>query len=87
MKATSLTATSPGPVITLFCQEYLLNKAATILTTENMPASRMASTERHEQDMRQKASRALRVGVKDPIEMLRLQCLSRGAAGIKGLGR
>ncbi|XP_063681109.1 calcyphosin-like protein isoform X2 [Bolinopsis microptera] len=47
----------------------------------------MASTERHEQDMRQKASRALRSGVKDPVEMLRLQCLSRGAAGIKGLGR
>ncbi|KAL5253981.1 hypothetical protein ACHWQZ_G013670 [Mnemiopsis leidyi] len=47
----------------------------------------MASTERHEQEMRQKASRALRGGVKDPIEMLRLQCLSRGASGIKGLGR
>ena len=48
---------------------------------------KMASTERHEQEMRQKASRALRGGVRDPIEMLRLQCLARGAAGIKGLGR
>jgi len=47
----------------------------------------MASTERHEQDMRQKANRALRAGVTDPVEMLRLQCLKRGAAGIKGLGR
>jgi len=37
--------------------------------------------------MRQKAARALKGGVRDPIEMLRLQCLARGAAGIKGLGR
>ena len=47
----------------------------------------MASTERHEREMTQKANRALQQGVKDPIELLRLQCLARGAAGIKGLGR
>jgi len=47
----------------------------------------MASTERHEREMQTKATRALKQGVKDPIEMLRLQCLSRGASGIKGLGR
>ena len=47
----------------------------------------MACTERHEREMSQKANRALQQGVKDPIELLRLQCLARGAAGIKGLGR
>ena len=47
----------------------------------------MASTERHEREMTQKANRAIRQGVKDPVELLRLQCLARGAAGIKGLGR
>ena len=47
----------------------------------------MASTERQEKEMCQKAKQALRQGIKDPIEQLRMQCLARGASGIKGLGR
>ncbi|XP_078574060.1 calcyphosin-like protein isoform X1 [Branchiostoma floridae x Branchiostoma japonicum] len=46
----------------------------------------MAGTARHDYEMRQKAKQQLRT-CKDPCELLRLQCLSRGSSGIKGLGR
>lgn len=47
----------------------------------------MACIERHEEEMKQKSAKKLKEGNLDPIEKLRLQCLSRGASGIKGLGR
>ena len=47
----------------------------------------MASTKRHEDDLKRNSEQALKKGVKDPIEALRLKCLSRGASGIKGIGR
>ena len=44
--------------------------------------------DRQEQDLKDKCARQLRGGgVTDPVEKLRLKCLSRGAKGIKGLGR
>ncbi|CAM9198687.1 calcyphosin-like protein [Lampetra fluviatilis] len=43
-------------------------------------------TARHDRDMAVQAKLKLGHCV-DPIEKLRLQCLSRGSAGIKGLGR
>ena len=46
----------------------------------------MAATQRHEQDLKQKSARAAET-VTDPLELLRLKCLSRGASGIKGIGR
>lgn len=49
-------------------------------------ATVMADTARLEADMKDKANRDLREA-KDPVEVLRLKCLSRGASGIKGLGR
>lgn len=39
-----------------------------------------------EEEMKQKALKDLQT-TKDPIERLRLQCLIRGNAGIKSLGR
>ena len=48
--------------------------------------SNMASTHRHEREMLNKAKRAYEA-TSDPIEKLRLACLSRGSSGIKGLGR
>lgn len=46
----------------------------------------MAATQRGERELRKKAESQLK-GAKDPLERLRLQCLARGASGIKGLGR
>lgn len=39
-----------------------------------------------EEELKQKAQRELATA-KDPVERLRLQCLLRGNAGIKSLGR
>ncbi|XP_028319404.1 calcyphosine-like b isoform X2 [Gouania willdenowi] len=46
----------------------------------------MAGTARHDREMAVNARRRLSE-VTDPVEKLRLQCLSRGSSGIKGLGR
>ena len=46
----------------------------------------MAATTRGENEMKAKAKK-IAATTKDPIEKLRNQCLSRGASGIKGLGR
>ncbi|XP_056407953.1 calcyphosin [Hyla sarda] len=46
----------------------------------------MAATSQLERDMISKAQRQISQ-CQDPIEKLRLQCLARGASGIKGLGR
>ncbi len=46
----------------------------------------MAATSRMNRDLMQKSQKALK-NAKTPIEYLRAQCLSRGASGIKGLGR
>ncbi|KAM4719642.1 calcyphosine-like b isoform 1-T1 [Anableps anableps] len=45
----------------------------------------MAGTSRHDREMAQKAKQRLS-GCSDPVERLRLQCLTRGSSGIKGLG-
>lgn len=48
----------------------------------------MAATARSDSEMKQKCKKMLNSkGKMDPIEKLRLQCLSRGSAGIKGIGR
>ncbi|EMP31805.1 LMBR1 domain-containing protein 2 [Chelonia mydas] len=52
-----------------------------IITVMGMPG-----TARHDRDMAIQAKRNL-AKTTDPIERLRLQCLARGSAGIKGLGR
>ncbi|XP_070599546.1 calcyphosin-like protein [Erythrolamprus reginae] len=46
----------------------------------------MAGTARHDREMSIQAKKRL-ANTSDPIERLRLQCLARGSAGIKGLGR
>lgn len=46
----------------------------------------MAATDRGNRELKMKAKAQLQTAV-DPLERLRLQCLSRGASGIKGLGR
>ncbi|XP_051906855.1 calcyphosine-like b isoform X1 [Hippocampus zosterae] len=46
----------------------------------------MAGTSRHDREMALNAKRQL-TSCSDPLERLRLQCLARGSAGIKGLGR
>lgn len=48
--------------------------------------SQMAGTARHDREMSIQAKKKLTTAT-DPIERLRLQCLARGSAGIKGLGR
>lgn len=48
--------------------------------------SQMAGTARHDREMALQARRKLATAT-DPVERLRLQCLARGSAGIKGLGR
>ncbi|XP_040276909.1 calcyphosin-like protein isoform X2 [Bufo bufo] len=47
---------------------------------------KMAGTARHDREMAMQAKKNLTTCT-DPLEKLRLQCLSRGSAGIKGLGR
>ncbi|XP_065178101.1 calcyphosin-like protein [Sycon ciliatum] len=47
----------------------------------------MASTERHEKDMVQRAKSELSKGGASPLTTLRNKCLTRGASGIKGLAR
>lgn len=46
----------------------------------------MASTHRHEAELKSRSLRACQT-TKDPLELLRLKCLARGASGIKGIGR
>jgi len=46
----------------------------------------MAATGRKNQELMSKSREKLKT-CKDPLEMLRLKCLERGASGIKGLGR
>ena len=46
----------------------------------------MAATPRLEQELKRKVDKELKT-VTDPVERLRLKCLSRGANGIKGMGR
>jgi len=46
----------------------------------------MAATSRSNAELQRKAKQ-LEKTAKDPVEKLRLACLSRGASGIKGLGR
>ena len=46
----------------------------------------MAATHRHEQELKRKCENAA-LKTKDPMEVLRLQCLARGSSGIKGIGR
>lgn len=46
----------------------------------------MASTHRHEKELRTKCLKAAQTTT-DPLELLRLKCLARGACGIKGIGR
>lgn len=46
----------------------------------------MAATSRTNNELKRNANKALSKAT-DPVEKLRLQCLSRGASGIKGLGR
>jgi hypothetical protein len=46
----------------------------------------MASTHRTEKEMKAKCEKVLREAT-DPLEVLRCQCLARGASGIKGIGR
>ena len=46
----------------------------------------MAATERGERELKIKCKKAAREAT-DPLEQLRLQCLARGASGIKGIGR
>ncbi|KAM8854212.1 calcyphosine-like b isoform 3-T5 [Synchiropus picturatus] len=48
--------------------------------------SQMAGTSRHDHEMAIKARMDL-CKTSDPMEKVRLQCLTRGSAGIKGLGR
>ncbi len=46
----------------------------------------MAATHRHERELKMKCQKAARENT-DPLEQLRLQCLARGASGIKGIAR
>ncbi|NWT57593.1 CAPSL protein, partial [Erythrocercus mccallii] len=46
----------------------------------------MSGTARHDREMAINAKRSLSKTT-DPLERLRLQCLAKGSAGIKGLGR
>ncbi|XP_066501880.1 calcyphosine-like b isoform X1 [Hoplias malabaricus] len=46
----------------------------------------MAGTSRHDREMAINAKKEL-ANTSDPVDRLRLQCLARGSAGIKGLGR
>eukprot|EP01136_Pigoraptor_vietnamica_P044917 Opistho-1_new@22237 len=47
----------------------------------------MASTVRHGRELVRKSQQKLADPNADPLELLRAACLSRGASGIKGLGR
>ena len=57
-----------------------------ILSSFLSKCRKMAATQRHEQELKQKSADALKKAT-DPMEILRLKCLSRGASGIKGIGR
>jgi len=47
----------------------------------------MAATQRMQKELKDKYSKMKNNPNLSPIEYLRAQCLSRGASGIKGLGR
>ncbi|CAH0728949.1 unnamed protein product, partial [Brenthis ino] len=56
-------------------------------TTSNIALHRpQSASSRVDEELIQKSNRAL-LNTTDPIERLRLQCLSRGASGIVGIGR
>ena len=59
---------------------------ATIFTVLLSSSEAMAATHRHEEELKQKCKQKAQTE-KDPLELLRLKCLERGAAGIKGIGR
>lgn len=77
---------------------FLLGEAAVPLPSQKLAdearallmccefSSQMAGTARHDREMAVQAKKKLTTAT-DPIERLRLQCLARGSAGIKGLGR
>ena len=44
----------------------------------------MPATARQEEELKQKSLKAMQT-TKDPIELLRAKCLSRGTHGIRGL--
>ena len=46
----------------------------------------MADTTRLEEDLKKDSTRKLK-DTKDPLEILRLKLLSKGASGIKGMAR
>ena len=46
----------------------------------------MAATNRSSREMKMKYEK-IKASTKDPLELLRASCLSRGASGIKGLSR
>ncbi|XP_071658151.1 calcyphosin-like protein isoform X2 [Patagioenas fasciata] len=69
----------------LFQSTCMPLKSMQILHLKNC-FTQMPGTARHDREMAIQAKRNLSKTT-DPVERLRLQCLARGSAGIKGLGR
>lgn len=73
--------------LSLCCCYCLLSvSAADNICVSVCVTSVMAGTSRHDREMAVNAKRQLSE-CSDPVERLRLQCLTRGSSGIKGLGR